>query len=77
VQEFAVALASWPVEPLGGEFIVCGPAENVNALLASQLQACSWPKRVHKVDASDTEDVDEHALSQVFPAAKIVKPANN
>jgi hypothetical protein len=80
VQRFGEALASWPVEPVGGKFVMMAmsssPAAKVallQALACPQLQSAAWPKRVNTVTMDEVLVGEaEHALRSVFPAAEFV-----
>ena len=80
VHRLAVVMAEWPVEPLGGEFVLDGPPyallPETDSLALVQalapLQNAAWPKRVHKlwVKWSPSGADAVHMLSSaIFPAA--------
>jgi hypothetical protein len=84
VQQFATAMAGWPVEPLGDEFVLLGnypyltgeeSLSLVQALACATLQSAAWPKRVHKVipDGMVSKEGARSVLRSLFPVAWIAR----
>jgi hypothetical protein len=77
VQQLAVALAGWPVEPVRGEFVVFDPSQGgalLQVLACPQLQSAAWPKRVGEVTVRASLGPEgEGALRSVFTAAVLLR----